>query len=174
MLHACELRRIRGASRVAEHCDPRLRLGEVAPEVDRDATLLKTAEILVDLVDRHGRTALAPDRRGDAHAQLVLRESIPGQHAPGLIHHVDEAGRHVQPGGVDLAAPLPCNSTDPDDAPRSDSDISPNPGVARPIQHTTTADNYVVPGRLLGREGEHARPRKRRERGRPREGRNAE
>ncbi len=145
--HPVELLRIGGPIVGAEHGAASLRRAEVRPEVEADASLLETAEVIPDLRSGDRRPSLPSDRGRHAHAELVLGQAVFRQNAAGLVHHVDPSGRDDQPGCIKLRPPPSCDGPDRDEPAVADRHVRSHPGIAGAVEHASAADHDVV---LLG------------------------
>ena len=142
--HAIEFRFRWRARRLPQHRDARLRLTEVAAEVDADALPLERREIFCDLRGRHWCATFTADRGGHAHAQLVFGEAAARQHAARLVHHVDPARRDILALRVDLPAPATGHASDSHKPAIVDGHVGQNPRISRPVQHAAMANDHIV------------------------------
>ena len=132
--------------RVAEHGGARLRLAVVAAEVDADAGLLETGEVLGDALGRHRRAAFAADRRRHAHAQLVLGQSVARQHARRTGPSC-RSSRATRSGRARRSPPARAlDPADPREASVANRDVRENPRIPHAVEHAAAADHEVVDG----------------------------
>jgi hypothetical protein len=148
--HAVQLRRPGAPVLHSDHGAAGLRGAVVGTEVHADARALETREPFGHGRRRHRRAALARQGGGDAHPHLVAGQPVAGEHAGGLVHHVDPSRRDVPARGIDLACAALRHDAQPHDAAVPDRHVGAHPRIAAPVQHPSVADDEVVRRRLAG------------------------